>query len=96
MEVGIEIVVAAGVALTGAIGLLWQAVVKGHQTCREDYISVRDGREGDRQTLIELTGKVSHLEGSREGFMQGVDHVSQKVLDELHSFKDKTNGAGNE
>lgn len=79
-----EWIAAIGIAFAGALGLLWR-YFSGHldrhtEAQKEEIARLRDKQDMCESTTLDLTGRVSQLEGEREGFLAGVEHVGNKFI----------------
>lgn len=77
-----------GVLLT-AIGTLWGLTQKQQKETKEklegEVQSLRDRRDEDSKTVLELSVQVAAMKNYR----LGIEDLSAKVLDEVRSLKEK-------
>ena len=89
MDIGPEYIVGGFAGMAAAIAVLWKANHTQNTETKSDLREMRGLREQDSEKIIALTGKVAHVEGSREGFLKGVEHISAQVIEEIRSLSEK-------
>lgn len=88
MDIEAKYIIAAIGGLCGAVVFLWKVVHSHHKVSQENLDRCNEWRDENTKLTMDLTGRVNRLEGEREGFIMGIEKLTDDVIREIRSLKD--------
>ena len=88
MDIGPEYIVGGFAGMAAAIAVLWKANHNQNTETKTDLREMRALREQDSEKIITLTRKIAHVEGTRDGILKGVEHISTQVIEEVRRLSE--------
>lgn len=88
MDISVEYIVAAIGGLAATIVALWKIIHSHHKLSQENLKQCNAWRDKNTEVTMDLTGRVNRLEGERDGFMMGIERLTDDVIKEIRSLKE--------
>ena len=87
MELTAAEIIAGVAVLIGFIATLLKVIGKLFTETKTQLTVMESRHFAQTEHVTDLTGKVNRLEGEREGFIMGVEKISNEVIREVRSLK---------